>query len=85
MLSQLGSLCFALDAYTAPLQAPSLEPINMCPIPTKIFQGREDILQQMQDYFGKIESEQKVFLLYGLGGIGKTQIALKFIEDNKTL
>jgi signal recognition particle GTPase len=39
----------------------------------------------MHDYFNKKKSDQKVFLLYGLGGIGKTQIALKFIEDNKSL
>jgi GTPase SAR1 family protein len=26
--------------------------------------------------------KQRVFVLYGLGGVGKSQISLKFIEDH---
>jgi Cdc6-like AAA superfamily ATPase len=43
------------------------------------------MLQQMHEYFSKPGSEQKVFLLYGLGGIGKTQVALKFMEEARSL
>ncbi|KAJ7851277.1 P-loop containing nucleoside triphosphate hydrolase protein [Mycena olivaceomarginata] len=34
----------------------------------------------MHRYFSQNKTEQHIFLLYGVGGAGKTQIALKFIE-----
>jgi tRNA A37 threonylcarbamoyladenosine biosynthesis protein TsaE len=34
----------------------------------------------MWDYFMPDLGQQRNFLLHGLGGAGKTQIALKFIE-----
>ena len=43
-------------------------------------------LQRLRDYFShRNECQRKSFLLYGLGGIGKTQICLKFIEENDEL
>ncbi|KAJ7060596.1 hypothetical protein C8F01DRAFT_1083614 [Mycena amicta] len=57
--------------------------IRNCPSPSDFFQGRKDILQQLDHLFKPTEPrEQKVVLLYGLGGAGKTQIALKFIADS---
>ncbi|KAJ7057384.1 P-loop containing nucleoside triphosphate hydrolase protein, partial [Mycena amicta] len=57
--------------------------ITTCPPPSKFFQGRRDILLQLDRFFQPTEpKEQKVVLLYGLGGAGKTQIALKFISDS---
>ncbi|KAJ7049026.1 hypothetical protein C8F01DRAFT_1379150 [Mycena amicta] len=57
--------------------------IRNCPPPSKFFQGRKDILLQLDRFFQPTEQkEQKVVLLYGLGGAGKTQIALKFISDS---
>ncbi|KAJ7073847.1 P-loop containing nucleoside triphosphate hydrolase protein [Mycena amicta] len=54
--------------------------IRNCPHPSKFFQGRNDTLQQLASLFQQTEQkEQKTVLLYGLGGVGKTQIALKFI------
>ena len=51
-----------------------------------LFTGRDDYLQRLRDYFhSSIGGERKSFLLYGLGGIGKTQICLKFIEQNSDL
>ena len=51
-----------------------------------LFTGRDDYLQKLRDYFGSdIMDKRKSFLLYGLGGIGKTQICLKFIEENADL
>ncbi|KAF7364238.1 Nephrocystin-3 [Mycena sanguinolenta] len=55
---------------------------NHCPPPSRIFQGRKDILQQMHVFFTSDTGTQKVYLLHGLGGAGKTQIALKFIKDS---
>ncbi|KAJ7106930.1 P-loop containing nucleoside triphosphate hydrolase protein, partial [Mycena epipterygia] len=57
------------------------ESINTCPAPSRIFEGRRAILDGMHQYFFQTTGKQHIFLLYGLGGAGKTQIALKFIED----
>ncbi|KAJ7062186.1 hypothetical protein C8F01DRAFT_1230633 [Mycena amicta] len=57
--------------------------IRNCPLPSKFFQGREDILKHLHSLFQPTDqTEQKVVLLYGLGGAGKTQTALKFIADS---
>ena len=49
------------------------------------FTGRTNILTKLREHF-TTESKDKLrrrkfFLLYGMGGIGKTQICLRFIED----
>ncbi|KAJ7845248.1 FabD/lysophospholipase-like protein [Mycena olivaceomarginata] len=51
-----------------------------CPPPSQIFQGRQDILAKMDDYFSKDIGKRHVYVLHGLGGSGKTQIALKFLD-----
>ncbi|KAJ7054953.1 hypothetical protein C8F01DRAFT_1235000 [Mycena amicta] len=57
--------------------------IRNCPLPSEFFQGRKDFLQQLDCLFQQTEQKgHKVVLLYGLGGAGKTQIALKFIADS---
>ncbi|KAJ7463217.1 P-loop containing nucleoside triphosphate hydrolase protein [Mycena latifolia] len=63
-----------------PVELP--QPSNNCPPPTRIFHGRQTILHDMQEYFNQNVGKQRIFLLYGLGGAGKTQIALKFIQDS---
>ena len=51
-----------------------------------LFTGRDEYLQKLRDYFNPSNgNERKSFLLYGLGGIGKSQICLKFIEENPDL
>jgi Cdc6-like AAA superfamily ATPase len=51
-----------------------------------LFTGRDDYLQKLRDYFGSgIRDKRKSLLLHGLGGIGKTQICLKFVEENADL
>ncbi|KIK54574.1 hypothetical protein GYMLUDRAFT_48723 [Collybiopsis luxurians FD-317 M1] len=48
------------------------------------FTGREDVLLELANYFTSLEfsqfHERKIFVLYGIGGAGKTQTALKFIN-----
>ncbi|KAJ7703738.1 P-loop containing nucleoside triphosphate hydrolase protein [Mycena rosella] len=39
----------------------------------------------MHQYFKKEGGKQDIFLLHGLGGTGKTQIALKFIEESASI
>ncbi|KAJ7093599.1 P-loop containing nucleoside triphosphate hydrolase protein, partial [Mycena epipterygia] len=55
-----------------------------CPPPSRIFHGRQTILQQMHQYFMQTTRKQDIFLLHGLGGSGKTQIALKFIAESNS-
>ncbi|KAJ7439103.1 hypothetical protein FB451DRAFT_1192313 [Mycena latifolia] len=58
-------------------------PVNTCPPPTRIFHGRRRILDEMNHYFTQDkQGNQDIFLLHGLGGAGKTQIALKFIQES---
>ena len=47
--------------------------------------GRTEAMAKLKRYFFTNTSDaghkRKFFLLYGMGGIGKTQICLKFIEE----
>jgi len=69
---------------------PSLQPIGhlkmskICPLPVKSFIGRREILDKMYQYFNSGHKSQHVFVLYGLGGAGKSQLAFKFLEDAQT-
>lgn len=45
-----------------------------------MFVGRKDILQQIQACFSSDESYSHMFALIGNGGMGKTQIALQYIQ-----
>jgi hypothetical protein len=52
------------------------------------FTGRRVYLTKLRDYFSFKPDEpirRKSFLLCGMGGIGKTQICLKFTEENSDL
>ncbi|KAJ6573466.1 P-loop containing nucleoside triphosphate hydrolase protein [Mycena vulgaris] len=56
--------------------------INNCPLSSRIFQGRQAILDKMSLFFNAGLKKQYIYVLHGLGGAGKTQISLKFIEDS---
>ena len=47
-----------------------------------MFHGRQHILEKMEHFFSQDLGKQRVYVLYGLGGVGKTQTALKFIEQS---
>ncbi|KAJ7105326.1 acyl transferase/acyl hydrolase/lysophospholipase [Mycena epipterygia] len=53
---------------------------KVCPPPTPHFTGRQDILQSMTTYFNTAMGQRHIFLLHGLGGAGKSQIAFKYVE-----
>ena len=59
--------------------------IPLMPNPSTRFTGRtEDIAKLKQHFFTNTKDtvqKRKYFLLYGMGGIGKTQICLKFVEE----
>jgi len=85
-----------LDMFLAPSLKARLDDIPQRISPPKIeyklrtpssaiFTGRRDYLTKLRDYFSLKPDEplrRKSFLLYGMGGIGKTQICLKFTEEN---
>ncbi|KAF8989453.1 hypothetical protein BDQ17DRAFT_1373214, partial [Cyathus striatus] len=49
------------------------------------FVRQEIYLERLHEYFSKrnamTKSRRKMFLLYGMGGIGKTQICIKFCDE----
>ena len=58
--------------------------ISLMPNPSNRFTGRTEYVSKLKRYFGDSgDSAQmrKLFLLYGMGGIGKTQICLKFLQE----
>ncbi|KAJ7752692.1 P-loop containing nucleoside triphosphate hydrolase protein [Mycena metata] len=79
---------FKVGEMHAIITAPSfavvkaVQNINNCPLPSRIFQGRQAILDKMHQFFNTDSGNQHIYVLYGLGGAGKTQIALKFIEQS---
>lgn len=55
---------------------------------SNIFTGRNDITQDLQEKILASTAydaprQQKRFVCYGLGGSGKTQFCLKFVQDNR--
>ncbi|KAJ7620625.1 P-loop containing nucleoside triphosphate hydrolase protein [Mycena rosella] len=58
--------------------------ITKCPPPSRIFHGRKIILDQMHQFFEQDLGNQHIFLLHGLGGAGKTQTTLKFIQESSS-
>ena len=69
-----------LFADSTPMQGKQY--FNNCPPASRMFHGRQDILGNMQHFFSQDLGKQRVYVLYGLGGVGKTQTALKFIEQS---
>ncbi|KAJ7434411.1 hypothetical protein FB451DRAFT_1379819 [Mycena latifolia] len=59
--------------------------LKVCPPPSVRFTGREDILQQMTEYFNTSIGQRHIFLLHGLGGSGKSQIAFKFVQRSTSI
>ena len=58
--------------------------IPLVPNPSNRFTGRTDVIAKLKRHFFNTNGsaqERKFFLLYGMGGIGKTQICLKFVEE----
>ncbi|KAH8822497.1 hypothetical protein DL96DRAFT_1684206 [Flagelloscypha sp. PMI_526] len=56
-----------------------------CPQPTAYFTGRQVELQTLQGHFTSDSNSCRVGVLYGIGGGGKTQIGLQFIQLYKDL
>ncbi|KAJ5240408.1 uncharacterized protein N7469_001999 [Penicillium citrinum] len=60
-------------------------PLNLTDVPVIAnFVGRQGELDQLWQYLRPTDSQsQKVAVIHGLGGIGKTQLAVRFARDHK--
>jgi hypothetical protein len=82
-----SGLTAKLDDTPKTISSPEIEYKPMAASSMK-FTGRGDYLTKLRAFFTTKTDEphrRKSFLLHGLGGIGKTQICLKFTEDNLEL
>ncbi|CAE6459942.1 unnamed protein product [Rhizoctonia solani] len=60
---------------------------KLCPMPTSYFTGCEDRIQKIKECIVTRENtqERRVCVIHGLGGVGKTQLALKVIEQTQEI
>ncbi|KAJ7440005.1 hypothetical protein FB451DRAFT_142118 [Mycena latifolia] len=79
-----SKLTSAVNVILNPVVPMSDSPAYMkvCPPPSVRFTGREDILLKMSEYFNTSIGQRHIFLLHGLGGSGKSQIAFKFVAQS---
>ncbi|CAE6526271.1 unnamed protein product, partial [Rhizoctonia solani] len=55
-----------------------------CPAPTPVYTGREDEAKQIAEcILEKVDYGRPICVIYGLGGSGKTQLALKVVEQTR--
>ncbi|KAG8792219.1 hypothetical protein FRC12_006797 [Ceratobasidium sp. 428] len=55
--------------------------VKRCPAPSPAFTGFERQVSQVRDCLLSTTNERRVCVIHGLGGSGKTQIALKVVEQ----
>ncbi|KAH8826737.1 hypothetical protein DL96DRAFT_1815823 [Flagelloscypha sp. PMI_526] len=59
--------------------------VKKCPLPSPNFTGRRDELDHMHAYFSSsVGSSPHIYIIYGLGGSGKTQLLLQFVLECQT-
>ncbi|KAJ7888025.1 hypothetical protein B0H13DRAFT_1888574 [Mycena leptocephala] len=80
ILSMLVPVIYAVPIASEFKQFNPALALLRCPPPSQIFQGRQDILAKIDEYFSKDIGERHIYVLHGLGGSGKTEIALKFLD-----
>jgi hypothetical protein len=81
------NLTAKLEDIPRKISSPKIEYKPMTPSSSN-FTGRREYLAKLRHYFSVEPGEplrRKCFLLYGMGGIGKTQICLKFTEENSDM
>ncbi|KAJ7921599.1 hypothetical protein B0H13DRAFT_2415382 [Mycena leptocephala] len=81
MKSQVDEIHAAVISSNFPSVQAS-QSTNNCPPPSRNFLGRQIILDKIHQYFNQDLGNQQIYVLYGLGGAGKTQISLKFIAES---
>ncbi|KAF9008385.1 hypothetical protein BDQ17DRAFT_1349863, partial [Cyathus striatus] len=69
------------NSYDFVIQKANLTEIQT-QITTRNFTGQEEYLKMLHVHLGNNDSPgRNMFLLYGMGGIGKTQICLKYMDE----
>lgn len=56
-------------------------PCREIPPEREYFQGRTETLEAIKNHLVKSDDHVRSFAIYGLGGVGKTSLALKFAHD----
>ncbi|KAJ7209090.1 P-loop containing nucleoside triphosphate hydrolase protein [Mycena rebaudengoi] len=79
-----GVLHVNQEARSESLHAMRQKDHKLCPLPVSSFTGRKDILQKMHQHFDSDQGSQHIFVLHGLGGSGKSQLAFKFLQDSQS-
>ncbi|KAG9093028.1 hypothetical protein FRC06_011707 [Ceratobasidium sp. 370] len=59
--------------------------VKLFPAPTPVFTGQEDKIAQVEECISRGDKERCVFVVHGMGGAGKTQIALKTVERTRDM
>jgi NB-ARC domain len=79
--SHSGSLSISKQT-SLPEETAKLPCVILPSIRTSRFFDRTDIILKMEEYFNKVDPDQsfRSLTIYGLGGIGKSSIALRFAE-----
>ncbi|KAJ7291978.1 hypothetical protein C8J57DRAFT_1274319 [Mycena rebaudengoi] len=70
-----GDLHVSPEAKSQSLHAMRQKDHKLCPLP--------DILQKMHQHFDSDQGSRHIFVLHGLGGSGKSQLAFKFLQDSQ--
>ncbi|KAF8992274.1 P-loop containing nucleoside triphosphate hydrolase protein [Cyathus striatus] len=81
-MSEIGRIDTQINHITN--QFEDLSPVkNTPPSTTQNFTGQEKYLEKLHMHFNKNDNSgnRKMYLLHGMGGIGKTQICLKFKDE----
>ncbi|KIJ95578.1 hypothetical protein K443DRAFT_108573, partial [Laccaria amethystina LaAM-08-1] len=58
--------------------------IPLVPNPSNRFTGQTEVITKLRSHFSNLNNsvqKRQFFLLYGMGGIGKTQICAKLIDE----
>ena len=80
-MDKINNNIFTANACEVQMKIPVLQKPN----PSPLFTGRKDVLDKLRKAFVRRSSSKlmprRSCLLWGMGGIGKTQICLKFIEE----
>ncbi|KAH8795184.1 hypothetical protein DL96DRAFT_1827045 [Flagelloscypha sp. PMI_526] len=59
--------------------------VKKCPLPSPNFTGRRDELDHMHAYFSSsVGSSTLIYVIYGLGGSGKSQLLFQFVLEFQT-
>ncbi|KAG9078088.1 hypothetical protein FS749_009953 [Ceratobasidium sp. UAMH 11750] len=74
-----------IDGQIQPPSTSQTTGAKSCPPPTPVFTGRRDKIEQIKACISCGDQQRCVFVLHGLGGAGKTQLALKTVEETQDM